>query len=143
MSSHSGITVHSLERFLAMLGAAACLIITIAIWVRVSAVQDMWPLPGLYFIEMIVLSIISALAFVRGGAQGRVILWVAVGFFAAFSIMGAWSVGPLYAPITLIFAAAAVSSDMRNKGPIALHLAVCLIASLAQAALMFVMIQLL
>ncbi len=135
--------MHPLERFLALLGEAACVVITIVIWRSVSTYQGMWPLPGLYFIEMIALSIIGALAFMRGGASGRIILWAAVGIFAAFSIMGAWSVGPLYVPVTVLFAAAAVSSDIRNKQSIALHLAVCLIAGLAQAALMLTVIRLL
>ncbi len=136
-------SVHPLERFLAILGAATCLLITVALWLSVSSYQSMWPLPGLYFIEMAALSIISAVAFVRGGPSGTVITWGAVGIFAAFSIVGAFSVGFLYLPVTLIFAVISVSSDVRNKQPIAPHLAVCLIAGIAQAALMFAAIRLL
>jgi hypothetical protein len=135
--------VHPLERFVAILGAAACLLITIVISRSVSAYQAMWPLPGLYFIEIASLGVLSALAVIRGDPAGRVIVWGAVGIFAAFCILGAFSVGFSYLPVTFLFAAVSISSDARNKQHIAPHLAVCLVAALAQAALMLAAIRLL
>ena len=135
--------VHPLERFLAILGALACLGITIAIWRSVSANQGMWPLPGLYFIELPALGIFSTFAFIRGGPSGRIVTWAAVGIFAAFCILGAFSVGFAYLPIFLIFAIIAVSSSVRLRQPVATSLGVCLLAGLAQAALMLAAIRLL
>jgi hypothetical protein len=97
----------------------------------------MWPLPGGYFVEVVALSIISAFTFVWCDVRYRVITWGADGVFSAFSILGAFSVGFLYLPVALIFAVISVTSDVRNKQNILMHLGVCLIAGIAQVALMF------
>ena len=134
---------HPIERFFAVFGAIACLIITILIWLSVSTYQGIWPLPGLYFIELIALGVIGAFAFIRSQAYGTLITWSAAGAFTAFSILGALSVGFFYLPIVLIFTVISVSADIRNRQRIAIHLGVWFIAGVAQAALMLAAIQLL
>ena len=130
-----------LERFLAILGAVVCLIITILFWLSVSAYQTMWPLPALYFIEMVVLSIISAFIFVRGDPRDQFITWGAAGVISAVSILGALSVGFFYLPVALIFAVISVASAVRNKQRITAYSGVFLIAGIAQLALMFAAIR--
>ena len=125
------------ERFLAILGAVVCLIITIVIWVSVSANQNMWPLPALYFIEMVVLSIISAFIFIRGDPRDQFITWGTAGALSTFSFLGALSVGFFYLPIALIFATISVTSNVRNKQHIAANLGIFFIAAILQLALMF------
>ena len=125
-----------LERFLAVLAAVVCLIITIVLWLSVSANQTMWPLPALYFIEMVAFSMISAFIFIRGDRRQQFIIWGTAGVISAFSILGALSVGFFYLPVALILAAIAVTSDVRNKQHITAHLGVFLIAGIAQLALM-------
>jgi hypothetical protein len=132
-----------LERFLAILGGVVCLIITILFWLSVSAYQPMWPLPGLYFIEMVALSSISAFIFVRGDPREQFITWGAAGVISAFSILGALSVGFFYLPVALIFAVISVTSAVRNKQRITAHLGIFLIAGIAQLALMFAALRLL
>ena len=75
------------ERFVAILGAVACLLITIILWSSINAYQTMWPLPGLYFFEMVALSILSAIIFVRGDHHPRFITWGAAngGYSGAMS----------------------------------------------------------
>ena len=136
-------TTHPLERFLAILGAVVCLIITILLWWSVSDYQNMWPLPGLYFMEMAALGIISAFTFVRGNPRDQIITWGSVGVISAFSILGALSVGFFYLPVALIFGVISVTSDVRNKQRILAHLGIFLIAGIAQVALMFLAIRLL
>ena len=136
-------TIHPVQRFLAILGALACLVITVAVWRSVSAYQGMWPLPGLYFIELLALAIFATFASLRGGPSGRIITWAAVGILISFCILGAFSVGFLYLPVALIFAILAVSSTVRQKHAVSTSLAVCLIAGLAQAGLMLAVIRLL
>lgn len=125
-----------LECLAPILGAAACVVITAVIWRSVSASQAMWPLPAPYLIELAALGIVAAYAFIRGGRTGEIAAWAIVGVLAAFCIVGAWSVGFLYLPITLIFGVVLITYDVRNRQAIAAHLGVCLIAGLAQAALM-------
>ena len=98
---------HPLERFLAILGTSICLIVTILIWRSVSAQQPMWPLPALYFIEMVAVSVLTALAVLRG-RTGGLASWIAAGIFSAFSYLGALSVGFFYLPVALIFGLLAV-----------------------------------
>jgi hypothetical protein len=139
----SSITTHPLERLFAILGTVASLIITITIWWSISAQQAMWPLPGLYFIEMLALSMISTFAFIRGKGSMKAITWGAVGVFIAFVILGAFSVGFFYLPVALIFAVISLTSDVRNKQPILAHLGICLITGIMQVALMLIALRLL
>jgi hypothetical protein len=134
--------VHPIERFLAILAAVVCLVVTIAIWLSVGAHQPMWPLPALYFIEVAALGILSAFMFIRGGRIGRIFTWASAGIFLGFALMGAFSVGLLYLPITFIFAAISVSSSVGQKQLMMTGVAAFLIAGLAQTALMLVVIRL-
>ena len=137
-------TTRPFERILAIAGLIACLVVTAILWLGISAQQPMWPLPGLYFIEMAVLSMVCALlAFGNGNSRGQFILWGAVGIFIAFSILGAMSVGFFYLPVAIIFGAIAILSDIRNRHPVAMHLGVCLIAGIVQVILMLAAIRLL
>lgn len=135
--------VHPLERLLAILGAATCLVITVVIWRSIDTYQSMWLLPGFYFVEMVALAIVGALVFMRSVYLGTVITWAAAGIFSAFSISGMWSVGFFYLPIALIFAIISISSDVRNKQPIAARLPIFLIAAIVQGLLMIALIRLL
>jgi hypothetical protein len=132
-----------LETFLAILGAAACLIITIVIWRSLSSYQSMWPLPALYLVELPAVSIIAAWMLARSGHTAVLVSWAAAGILFAFSIVGAWSVGFLYLPVAFIFGVVSVSSDARTRHPFATHLGVFLLAAVAQAAIMFAVIRLL
>jgi hypothetical protein len=143
ISGQNTSVVRPLERFLAMVGGLACVVMTAVIWRSVSAFQGTWPLPGLYFLEMAAMGIVGAIAFVRRGPYGAAITWAIAGIFAAFSVVGAWSVGFLYLPITLIFGIVSLSYDVRNRQPLIAHVGVCLIAAIAQAALMFAVVGLL
>lgn len=132
-----------LERYLAVAGAVICLIITIPIWRSISAEQIIWPLPGLYFMEMVTVSIVSAVAFVRGDSWGRLFIWGAVGIYIVFSILGAFSVGFFYLPVAIIYGMLAIRADVRNKQAIAKHFGVCVIAGITQTTLMFAAVYLL
>jgi hypothetical protein len=136
------IPTHPVERFLALLAEAICMVVTFLIWRSVSAFQPMWPLPGLYLIEMVVLSVLATLPFARGAQTSTGITWAATGIFLAFCMLGAFSVGFLYLPTALIFAVIAVTSTLRTRQSMGRYLAVCLLAGLAQAIVMLIAIRL-
>jgi hypothetical protein len=136
-------SAHPIERFFAVLAALVCLIITIIIWMSVSAQQPMWVLPGLYLLEMLVVSVVSATSFFIPDPRTIFIAWGAAGTLIAFSILGAFSVGFFYLPIAITFAIISVTRDIHNKHPLAAPLGVFLIAGMAQAALMLVNLRLL
>ncbi len=133
--------LHPLERFLTIFGAVVCAAITIVVWRNVSSYQGMWPLPGLYFIEVTTLSILSAFLVVRGSAVAGTLMWGTSGVLAAFYFLGMFSVGAIYLPIALVFAAASIASDSRDRKHFLEHLMVCLLAGLAQAALMLTAVK--
>jgi hypothetical protein len=59
-----GISTHTtstrkLERLLAVIGTAVCLIVSVRIWQVFSAQQPMWRLPDLYLLEMVAASILG------------------------------------------------------------------------------------
>lgn len=134
---------HPLERFAAILAVAACVAITIIVWQSISRQQSMWPLPALYLIEMPAVSLMAGIAFVRGGRAGKSITWAGVGLLTAFCILGAWSIGFLYLPTTVLLGVLAVAYDVRGGQGVGMHLAVWLIAALAQGALMLAIIRVL
>lgn len=131
-----------LEQLLAILAAVVCLIVTLMFWFSLRAYQNMWLLPGLYFIEMVALSIISAFVFVRGDSRASLITWGAAGIICAFSILGAFSIGFFYLPVALILVVISITWDVRNKQRIPAHLGIFLIAGIVQLVLMIAAIWL-
>lgn len=140
--ARQSVMVSRLEQILAILAAVVCLIITLVFWFSISLYQSMWPLPGLYFVEMVSLSFISTLIFVRGDPRGSLMTWVAAGVISAFSFLGAASVGFFYLPVALIFSVISLIWDVRNKQQRLTHLGIFLIAGIAQSALMLAAIWL-
>jgi hypothetical protein len=137
----------NLERILAGIGTAVCLIVSILIWQALSAQQPMWPLPDLYLMEMLAACVLGIWCIWNSGS-GRsplriYLVWVVVGIQFAFVIMGAWSVGFLFLPVAGLFALTAVISDRRQRGKLVFHLGAGLAAAVAQAALMLFVIRLL
>jgi hypothetical protein len=103
----------------------------------------MWPLPGLYFIEMPALSLAAAVGWNLHFSWAGVLTWASLGILLAFCILGAFSVGTLYLPVALLLAAAVISSDLREAKPMPVHLGICLGAAIAQAACMLLAVRLL
>jgi len=125
------------------LAALACTIVTIAAWRSVAPYQGMWPLPGLYFLELPVVTVVVALAFAIEAQSRSLVAWAALGIITAFSILGAFSIGMAYVPVALLLAILAVSSDLREGQPLTIHVGVCLVAAMAQAALMLLAVRML
>jgi hypothetical protein len=136
------VTISLLERILATLAAVVCLIITILFWFSISSYQNIWPLPSLYFVELVAISIISAFIFVRGDPRGSLITWSTAGVISAFSILGAFSIGFFYLPIALLFTVVSITWDVRNKQHITAHLGIFFVAGIVQSALMFMAVRL-
>ncbi len=140
-------TTHTLERLLAIAGAAASVIIAIRVWQAVSDQQSMWPLPGLYLIKMVAASFIGAWGILKIDSERATLAggltWAAIGVWAAFGVMGAWSIGFVFLPVALIFFSAAILANRRRRQNLSVYLSVGALAALAQAALMLALIRLL
>ena len=136
------VRVSRLERILAILAAVVCLTITLVFWFSISPRQTMWPLPGLYFVEIVSLSFISTFIFVHGDPRGSLMTWVAAGVISAFSFLGALSVGCFYLPVALMFSVISLTWDVQNKQNKPARLGIFLIAGIVQSALMLAAIWL-
>ena len=140
-------STHNLERMLAVIGTAVCLIVSILIWQALSAQQPMWPLPDLYLMEMFAACVLGIWC-IWNSRSGRsplrgYLVWLVVGILFAFVIMGALSIGFLFVPVAGLFAVAAVLSDRRQHEKLVLHFGAGLAAAVAQATLMLFVIRLL
>ena len=143
MSTPKVTPIQMLERALAALAALAALFLTFIIWRGVSAQQAMWPLPGLYFVELPAVAFATALAFLVGYRWTAPVAWAAAGFYFGFAVLGAWSVGFFYAPFAVIFVLLAVFVTRRQGGSVLRGLGVLLAAAVVQAALMLLLVHLL
>jgi hypothetical protein len=136
-------TIHSLERILAIVGAVACLIISIYLGRFIKSHQPLWPLPGLYLVEVAGVSLVAMVNIIQGNTLGRWVTWGVVGVLSAFVVMGSLSIGFCFLPIVIIFTITAISLDRRQWQRTVIHLDICVIAGLAQTVLMLTLIRLL
>jgi len=126
------------ERILSSLGAITCMVICIRLWSVLSRTQPLWPIPALYFLEMIAVSLAGYWGILRSEQRpGSMITWAAAGVLLAFSGMAGFSVGLYFVPIPLLLILAALVSDLRRKQRIGLHLGAFALAAVVQASLMF------
>ena len=104
------------EKFVALLGSAICAALAAVLWRRVSTWQNTLPFPALYFVELMVLGVVVAAAYLRPSPRRASTAWAAAGATTGFSILGAWTVGLFFLPAAVAFAASALITDVRNRG---------------------------
>ncbi len=136
-------TTGPLERLLAVAGAVIGIIVSIRIGWILRGQQPIWPLPGLYLVELAALSATGALGSFRETSVGVTTVWVVAGAFLGFAVMGAWFVGPAYSPVALMFVLAAILANRRQGRSMAPQAALGLVATIVQAALMLATVRLL
>lgn len=133
------------ERVLASLALGVCVITIARIWQAVGAYQPLWLLPALYFLEIVALSVLAWLALVPTQelpSRRIAAAWCVVGALSGFVVLGLWSIGLFLAPTVFLFALTTLFAERRHVNLIPAHLALCLLAGLIQAAVMFMIIAL-
>jgi hypothetical protein len=134
----------TLERFLAVVAAAACLAGAIRAWqvayvpVPGSIEATSNPLPGLYLLEMLILSGAGAIGAFRDWVKA---LWAVAGAILAFSVMGAWSIGLAFLPTAILFTLAALLATRRQRQNLTAHVVVWVSAGIAQVSVMLIVIR--
>jgi hypothetical protein len=145
-SQYSTPATDILRLTLSSVGVVVCLIACIWVWQMLKGQQALWPLPALYLLELMAVSIVGWLGINRRGLQTTpwvtILPWGAIGIFVGFAIMGAMSIGFLYLPVVLLFVPAALLSDPRFDSVKVAQLGACALMVLTQATLMLVLIQL-
>lgn len=131
-----------LERFLTVAGLAVCLAVTVGIFLVFGRLQSMWPLPGLYLLEMLLLGATAALAVFSVPRSAGLLIGAALGAMGAFALLAAWTVGALYLPVLVLLGAGGIVSLRRGRGRTWPVLAAAAGAGLAQTALILGVVRL-
>jgi hypothetical protein len=132
-----------LERFLSLLAFLVCLGITIRIWQLVSPQQSMWPIPGLYFIEMVMLSGLAAAAINFSHNLPWAFTGIAFGATLAFSVLAGFSVGLFYLPVVALLLIAGFLLNISTKRSLLIYLAWATAAAVIQTGITLAAINLL
>ncbi len=129
------------EWILALSGALICFVVGGDVWQAFSLRQPMWPLPGIYLVEMLLLSCAVAVVVIRDAGIGGTVIWAALGAMVAFAILAAWTIGVLYLPAIVLLAANGILFVRRRGERFPIHLALAAAAALAQGALILAAIR--
>lgn len=107
----------------------------------VEVLSELFLLPGLYFLQIIAIVLFGIAAVWNGAPKWTLWLWTMGGILTTFSILGAFSIGPLLMPVTvltlinaLLFTRGAEESAWWRLGRFAA-------GALGQAAVMFSLIM--
>jgi hypothetical protein len=134
-------TSHRIEPTLSILGTLVTLVITVVIWKELASTQGIWPLPALYFVEMISGAGLCSLTFLMGSYHATRIAWIYTGIVTGFMLLGAFSIGFFYFPVFLLYGGLAIYSGLKHKKNIFLHLGLWLGTGILQAGLMLAAIR--
>ena len=133
-----------LEGGFAVVGAVICLVVVASF--NGQPQSPMWLLPGIYFIEIILLAILGAASRIvipfRNMATWKVIPWIVTGVLFAFVILGALTIGiPLF-PAMLAFLLSGIFADTPQIGKASGHFGLAVLSALIQGGLMVLLINL-
>jgi hypothetical protein len=109
-----------------------------------SALQNLYPFPLLYFIEIIGFSFLAILglnAITPQSNRGRwtqLFPWIAAGGLLAFVLLGGFSIGFYLIPGMLTFITAGILADRRQNRSIAGHATVLILVAIFQVTIMLV-----
>jgi hypothetical protein len=133
-----------LESGFAVIGAVICLVVVASFTAQPQSA--MWLLPGLYFIEIVVLAILGAASRIvislRNVAAWRVIPWIVTGVLFAFVILGAMTIGIFLFPAMLAFLLSGIFADSPQIGKASGHFGLAVLSALIQGGLMVLLINL-
>ncbi len=129
--------LRGIEWIFATSGAVVC--IGVAIATASQQFGDLWPTPGLYLLEIILLALVALASRLLDTGLVKTdygaITWMTGGVLLAFVILAGFSIGPYLFPSMLAFWLAAAAGDQRQRRPIPPHLALALVAAVFQAGL--------
>ena len=136
-----GTRLISVEGALGALALAACLILTVVVWIVVGQQQVMWPLPGIDLVEVVLLTLLGAWGLFRADNAGVLLAWVASGMLLAFSVIDGSSIGLYYLPVAALLGLAGVWCDRQAWNRLPLHVCAALVTAWAQAALLLILVR--
>ncbi len=133
-----------LEWIFAGLGAAVCLAVIVLF--ASQQLDDLWPTPGLYFIEIGLLGLLGVASRWEdrnaAAAAWGAVPWGVGGMLLLFVILGFLSIGPFLLPAMLAFYLAGITADLRRRRGLSGHIGVAMSAVLLQGILIFAVLML-
>jgi hypothetical protein len=114
----------SLELVAAFIAAVDCLAVAILFSLSQASgpsnrFADLWPTPGLYFLEISALAILMLIAVSSqrfpASPFWQNFPWISAGIILAFVILGAWTIGPFLLPALLAFLVLGLLVDSRPR----------------------------
>lgn len=125
------------EWIFTLFGSAVC------VWVAISTASqqfnDLWPTPGLFLLEILLLAPAALTSRVVDVGSIKMdygaISWMAGGVLLAFVILAGFSIGPFLFPAMLAFWLAAAAGDLRQHRALSTHFALALLAAVCQGVL--------
>ena len=125
------------EWALALIGAVIC--VGVAIMAASMQFNDLWPTPGIYLLELILLGMLAMASRILDRGEPKTdygtVTWAAGGILLAFVILAGFSIGPFLFPAMLAFWLAAAAGDLRQNRAILPHLGIALIAAVFQGGI--------
>lgn len=135
--------VGRVRQVLGVLAGFLSLVTSTILWRNVSTFQDIWPLPGLYFIEFTILPAIATyLAFKDTWIAGQIV-WTITGLIASFIILGSMTVGLAYLPVFLLLFLEAILSRHEHAFHYLQGVFLAVLGGLAQTWIIFRLIKIL
>jgi hypothetical protein len=131
---------------LAILTALYCLIVIFLFAVsQISTESSLWPFPGLYFLEIILLASLGLISLAKNSPPGAHIWtslpWIGAGGLLSFVILGAWTIGFFLIPPMFLSIGVGVIEDRRKKDNLPLHVILFLTAAFIQAAIVLLILS--
>ena len=129
---------------LAFLGLATAVISMGRVWSRLTSSDypgRLWPLPGLYLVEAVVLPVLVLWAVVVAHHRGaRFGAWLAVGALTTMGLLGAMSIG-LHMALALLFLIPAIVLSDDGRSALSRRVAGFVLGSILQGGVMLGVVQ--
>jgi hypothetical protein len=132
--NHSG-KILLLVRGLAVVAALNCVVVPMFF----AQQRPLFPLPGLYLIEIIVLAILALTGLLLIESRSpfwRAVPWIAAGVLLSFAILAIFSIGFYIIPAAVAFLLAGFLLNRIEGGLLLKYVGIFLIAAILQATLM-------
>jgi hypothetical protein len=133
-SSPTGDGQRLVKGIVAFIGAINCVVVPS----QFSNQRPLFPFPGLYLIEIVLLGIlVLAIVVLQPEWNGREkqIPWIAAGILLAFVILGAWTIGFFLIPALIAFLLVGILADWGAGEAVRKHVGLFFLAAVVQAGL--------
>jgi hypothetical protein len=133
---------HRIALILSGTGCLTCIIITAVIGSSLASLQNIWLLPGAYFLEITIGAMAGFLAVLTRHPGASKVLWIYCGTLLVFILMASFSVGFFFIPVLVIFGVVSILLDLKQKKLLPAHLGLFFCGLILQLVLMLAILWL-